>query len=200
MRRGRKWVTSHFRHKTSHFRFDVTLPAFEEVFLSTSKMWRFSLNLVQMWQFCHIVTSFSWIRRFGLEQTRVWKPCLFVNLARCWVAGAGFLDLFICLFVGIYLFVLFIGIKPEKLYSACWFGREVNPLGVSTHGQRHKPHAYQRQRHRPHTCQSTVNTLQVDGLARITGLSGSHSTTHSQPPIGIPPCLVWRIGFGRGER
>jgi len=35
-----------------------------------------------------------------------------------------------------------------------------------------------------------INTLQVDGLACITGLSGSYSTTHPQPPHGIPPCLV----------
>jgi len=58
------------------------------------------------------------------------------------------------------------GIKHEKLYSAsCWEGSK--HLGVITHGQRHKPRAYQRQRYKPHTCQSMVNTLQVDGLARI---------------------------------
>jgi len=38
-----------------------------------------------------------------------------------------------------FLFCLFIGIKPEKLYFASYVGREVNPLGVITHGQRHKP-------------------------------------------------------------
>ena len=38
--------------------------------------------------------------------------------------------LFVCLFV--------VGIKPEKLYFASCVGREVNPLGVITHGQRHK--------------------------------------------------------------
>ena len=103
------------------------------------------------------------------------------------------LDLFVS------LFCLFVGIKPEKLYSASCVGREVHPLGVITHEQRHKPRAYQRQRHKPRTCQSMVNTLQVDGLARITGLSGSYSTTHPQPPNGIPPCLAGRIGFGRGE-
>jgi len=34
---------------------------------------------------------------------------------------------------------LFVGIKPEKLYFASFGGREVNSLGVITHGQRHKP-------------------------------------------------------------
>jgi len=58
------------------------------------------------------------------------------------------------------------GIKPGKLYSASRVGREVNPLGVITHGQRHKPCAYQRQWHRPRTCQSMVNTLQVDTQKR----------------------------------
>jgi len=51
----------------------------------------------------------------------------------------------------IFLFVcLFVGIKPEKLYSASCVGREKHPLGVITHGQRHKPRAYQRQRERFH--------------------------------------------------
>jgi len=94
---------------------------------------------------------------------------------------------------------LFVGIKPEKLYTASCVGGEVNPLGVIAYGQRHKPRAYQRQWHIPRTCQSMVNTLQVDRLARITGLSGSYSTTHPQPKNGVPPCLVWRIGFGRGK-
>jgi len=63
---------------------------------------------------------------------------------------------FVCLFV-----CLFVGIKPEKSYSASCVGREVNPLGVITHGQRHKPRAYQRQRHIPRTCQSMFYTLQM---------------------------------------
>jgi len=33
---------------------------------------------------------------------------------------------------------LFVGIKPEKLYFASCVGKEANPLGVITHGQRHK--------------------------------------------------------------
>jgi len=98
-------------------------------------------------------------------------------------------SLFVCLFV--------YWNKPRKTIfrSLSWEGSK-----MITHGQRHKPHAHQRQQHRPRTCQSMVNTLQVDGLAHITGLSGSHSTTHPQPPNGVPPCLVWCIGFGRGER
>jgi len=97
------------------------------------------------------------------------------------------LNLFVCLFVGI---------NPEKLYSTSCVGREVNPLGVTTHGQRHKSRAYQRQRYIPHTCQSMVKTLQVDGLARITGLSGSYSNSSSaterRPPM---PCMTrfWKL-------
>jgi len=62
-----------------------------------------------------------------------------------------------------------------------------------TYGQRHKPRAYQRQRHIPRTCQSMVHT-HVDGLARITGLSGSYSTAHPRPPNGIPPYWFWTGG------
>jgi len=40
----------------------------------------------------------------------------------------------VCLFV-----CLFVGIKPKKLYSTSCVGREVIPLGVITHGQRHEP-------------------------------------------------------------
>jgi len=66
---------------------------------------------------------------------------------------------------------LFVGIKPGKLYSASCVRREINPLGVITHGQRHKLRAYQRQRYKPRTCQSMFNTLRVDGLARVSGLT-----------------------------
>jgi len=53
----------------------------------------------------------------------------------------------------VWLFViLFVGIKPEKLHAASCVGRKVNPLGVITHGQRHKPRAHQRQRYRPRKC------------------------------------------------
>ena len=38
----------------------------------------------------------------------------------------------LCLFVS-----LFVGIKPEKLYSTSCFWREVKPLGVIAHGLRH---------------------------------------------------------------
>ena len=34
---------------------------------------------------------------------------------------------------------LFVGIKPEKKYSASCVGRDVHPLRVITHGQRHTP-------------------------------------------------------------
>ena len=112
-------------------------------------------------------------------------------MACCALIHNTFVPVFVCLFVGI---------KPQKLYSASCVGREVNPLGVVTHGQRHKPRAYQRQRHIPRTCQSMLNTLQVDGLARIPGLTLDPYKTHPQPPNGVSPCLVWRIGFGRREK
>jgi len=41
-------------------------------------------------------------------------------------------SLFVCLFA-----CLFVWIQPEKLYFAFCVGREVHPLGVITHGQRH---------------------------------------------------------------
>jgi len=63
---------------------------------------------------------------------------------------------------------LFVEIKPDILYSASCVGREVNPLGVITHGQRYKPRAHQWQQYIPRACQSMVNTPQVDGLTCIT--------------------------------
>jgi len=64
---------------------------------------------------------------------------------------------------GVCLFVcLFVEIKNPENYTPPPVGREVNPLGVVTHGQSHKPRrAYQRQRHdspSPRTCQSMDNT------------------------------------------
>ena len=76
--------------------------------------------------------------------------------------------------------------------------REVKPLGVIAHGQRHKPRANQRQRYKPRTCQSMLNTLQVTGWLVSLDLAAP-TPTHPQPPNGVPPCLVWRICFGRGE-
>jgi len=55
-----------------------------------------------------------------------------------------------------FCFCLFVGINPEKLYSVFCGGREVNPLGVATHGQRHKTRACQRLRYKPRTCQSQL--------------------------------------------
>ena len=98
---------------------------------------------------------------------------------------------FVCLFV-----CLFVGIKPEKLYSISCVAREVNSLGVISHGQRHKPRAYQRQRYISRTCQSMVNTLQDDGLARISGLTTkatpfASSATERQPPMPCMTCWFW---------
>jgi len=62
-----------------------------------------------------------------------------------------------------YLFVFsFVGINPKNYTPP-------PVLGMITHGQRHKPRVYQRQRHKQRTCQSMLNILQVDRLARIPG-------------------------------
>jgi len=37
-------------------------------------------------------------------------------------------------------------------------------------------------------------TLQVDELARITGLTQAQYKTHLQPLNGVPQCLVWHVG------
>jgi len=83
---------------------------------------------------------------------------------------ARFLCLFVCLLE-----------QNPKNYTPPPVGREVNPLGVITHGQRH-PRAYQRQCHKPRTCQSMFKTLQVDRLAHIPGLTPALYKTHPQPP------------------
>jgi len=82
-------------------------------------------------------------------------------------------NLFVCLFVCLY--------KTRKsiLRSLCFEGSN-NPWewlhtesgAVAQKLIRHGPRAWHwRQRHKPRTCQSVANTLQVDGLARITGLT-----------------------------
>jgi len=63
---------SHFRHKTLHSSFDVTLPGFEKVFLVLPKMWRFPWNLVPIWRFRHIVTSFFWVRPGTNLSLKIW--------------------------------------------------------------------------------------------------------------------------------
>ena len=40
-------------------------------------------------------------------------------------------------FLFVYFVCLFVGIKPETLYSASFFWREVNLLGMIAHGLRH---------------------------------------------------------------
>jgi len=66
--RWRNDVTSHFRHISSHSRFDVTLPGFEKVFLSTSK------NVTTWYKCDDFVTSSHHFSGFGLEQNTVSKP------------------------------------------------------------------------------------------------------------------------------
>ena len=104
---------------------------------------------------------------------------------------------FVCLF-----FCLLVGIKPEELYSVSFFAREVNSLGVITHGQRHKPRAYQRQRYISCTCQSMVNTLQDDGLARISGLTTKATPVASSATERrtLMPCMTYWFWTGAGVK
>jgi len=72
---------------------------------------------------------------------------------------------FECLFV-----CLFVGIKPEKLYSASYWEGSKPPGSGHTRTETHTATWSQRQRHNstsPRTCQSMLNILQVDGLALI---------------------------------
>ena len=41
-----------------------------------------------------------------------------------------------------------------------------------------------------------VDTLQVDGLARISGLTSAQYKTHPQPPKDIPPRLIKYVAVG----
>jgi len=78
-------------------------------------------------------------------------------------------------------------------------GREVNPLGVITHGQRDKPRACQRQWYKPRTCQSMVNTLQVDGLARISGYDKDHICRILIHWTGSPHALFFVFAWDGGR-
>jgi len=72
-----KCVTSCFRHKTSHSRFDVMLSGFEKGFLNFSwKLSNFPGNGT-IWQFCHFVT---WAETIC---------CRFVYFHLCQLQGVG---------------------------------------------------------------------------------------------------------------
>jgi len=66
-----------------------------------------------------------------------------------------------------FCFVCLLEYNPKN-YTPPPVGKEVIPLGVITHGQRHKPREYQRQWYKPFTCQSMINThftmFQSDGV------------------------------------
>jgi len=94
----------------------------------------------------------------------------------------------------------------KKLFSTpCW--REVNPLGVITHKERHTPHAYQRQRHKPRTCQSMVNTLSDKLTGWLASLVTTRTTSVASPATELRtsmtfscfllfwPCLICKIFF-----
>ena len=66
--------------------------------------------------------------------------------------------------------------------APCVWKEVITPGNDRTRTQAQTTYVRQRQRHRPRTCQSMANTLQVDGLARITGLTQAPYKTHPQPP------------------
>jgi len=75
------------------------------------------------------------------------------------------------------LVCLFVGIKPAKLYSASCVGREVHPLGVITHGQRHKPRA---------DGQHPISHLGPKNLSRTGGPEDRSITYFMTDPIRSP--------------
>jgi len=56
---------------------------------------------------------------------------------------------------------LFVGIKTEKLYSTSCGEREVNPLGVVTHGQRHN-HVHAKDSGTNHVRVKLIRKIQVN--------------------------------------
>jgi len=153
---------------------------------------------VQNKYICHCGLSEEWPQNTGKVLFEVFSKSYQIDQKVRWKMSKSSIKDMVRMYPGNMscLFVcFFVGIKPENFYSTSCVGKEVTPLGVITHGQRHKPHVYQRQRCRPRTCQSMDITPKVDGLARIAGLSGYHSTTHPQSP----PSLARRVGFGRVE-
>jgi len=119
--------------------------------------------------------------------------CLFLSFFLSWVSKTQpnhwtIVFLFVCLFVWI---------KPKKLYSSWWEGSK--PCG-SDHTRAEVQN----------TCipKTGVQTTYVSiyGQHSTSWRTGSHPwiqhvphLSHPQPPNSVPPCLVWRIGFGRGE-
>jgi len=74
--RWRNDVTSHFRHIFVTFRHIPgsmwRCQVSKQFFSVLPKMWRFSWNLVQMWRFRHIVTSFLWVRLGTKQSFKTW--------------------------------------------------------------------------------------------------------------------------------
>jgi len=67
------------------------------------------------------------------------------------------------------------------------FGFWITPGNGCTRTQAQTTCVRQKQRHKPRTFQSMANTLQVDGLARIIGLTQARDRTHPQPLKWPPP-------------
>jgi len=74
--------------------------------------------------------------------------------------------------------------KPCEARFVFWDSVTVNTVAHT------ESEGCQKQGYRPRTCQSMVNTLQVDGLARIPRLTPALPKAHPQPQNGVPLCLV----------
>jgi len=90
-RPGFEWVTrtklSDVTCKTSHSRFEVTQAGFGKKNCS-SKNVTFFLELVQMWRFRHIVTSFSWVQLGTNLGLKIWPGSGFQVLGSSFGLGA----------------------------------------------------------------------------------------------------------------
>jgi len=154
------WESSKGRHMHKHLLRDW----FRQVHASPSTCAHMYKHLLRDWFF-----RFSWFQiQPSTAGTSINGGAVIRKPRSAWLEGAPAMEHGLFCFVVmpphsfVWMFVyLFVEKKPGKLYSASCVGRQVNPLGVITHEQRHKTRACQRQCYRPRTCQSMVNTLRT---------------------------------------
>jgi len=139
----------------------------------------------------HKLWSTNLIDLSSREPQVVSVPVLLCINGDLWLSSK-FVCLFVCLFVcwnktRNTLLHLFVGAKQTP-----W------PVGVITHGKRHKPRAYQRQRYKPRTCQSIMVASWRAGshLWTYVGLhSDASSAAQRRPPM---PCTTYWFWTGPG--
>ena len=106
-----------------------------------------------------------------------------------------------CSFI-VSMFVCWNTTRKTVLRLLCWEGSK-HPGSDHTPAepQRHKPRADQRQRYKPRTCQSMLNTLQVDRLARIPGYDTYHTCRILSHWTASPHALydILFLDGGRGK-